>query len=369
MENPQINPSSEPQPSNPPRQAAVVRPAPGAAQVVYLQAAPNPFLRWLSWMGWIGCGLLLTVVLGMAARYQDYFDESKGIQEKYHSGEEFASDKIAIIEIEGVIGAIDEHVKKQIDRVKDDDAVRAIVVRVNSPGGTITGSDYIYQHLIKLREERELPMVVSMGSIAASGGYYVAMAVGTQQDAIFAEETTTTGSIGVIIPHYDLSGFLAKYDIKDDSIVSHPRKQMLSMTRPIDDGDRQVLESYMNVAFERFKEIIKQGRPKFQEDPAALDALATGEIFAATQAKEAGLVDRLGFLDTAIDRAAELANLKPESYRVVKFEAPLTIFDALTAVQAEPTRPDWQSLLELSSPKAYYLSTSAPFLAPAMTKN
>lgn len=372
MENPPNHPEQNPSAplgARDPQPAKVIRPPAAAApQVVYLQAAPNPFFRWLSWMGWVGCMLLLTVVLGMMARYHDYFDESKGIQEKFHSGAEFAKDKIAIIEVEGVIGAIDQHVKKQIDRVKDDDQVRAIVVRVDSPGGTITGSDYIYQHLVQLKNERKLPLVVSMGSMAASGGYYVAMAVGSEPNTIFAEETTTTGSIGVIIPHYDLSGLLARYDVKDDSIVSHPRKQLLSMTRPVSDDDRVVLEDYMTVAFDRFKEVIKAGRPQFQENEAALTELATGEIFAATQAKEKGLVDQLGFLEKAIERAAELAKLKQDSYRVVKYEAPLTVMDALTAVRAEPGQPDWKMLMELSAPRAYYLATSAPFLAPAMTK-
>ncbi len=122
----------------------------------------------------------------------------------------------------------DGFVKRQIDRVRKDAQVKAVVVRIDSPGGTVTGSDYIYHHLKKLREDRSLPLVVSMGSIAASGGYYIAMAVGDQEKSIFAEPTTTTGSIGVIVPHYDLSGLMARYDVRDDSISSHPRKQILS---------------------------------------------------------------------------------------------------------------------------------------------
>ena len=100
-----------------------------------------------------------------------------------------------------------------------------------------------------------------MGSIATSGGYYVAMAVGDQPKSIYAEPTTTTGSIGVIIPHYDLSGLLARLDIKDDSLVSHPRKQMLSMTRPVSADDRRCLEAYLQDAFKRFKGVVKSGRP------------------------------------------------------------------------------------------------------------
>ena len=104
---------------------------------------------------------------------------------------------MAIITVSGVIVDGDGYVKKQIERVRQDEDVKAIVLRVNTPGGTVTGSDYILHHLNRLRAERKLPLVVSMGSVAASGGYYVSMAVGDQPQSIYAEPTTTTGSIGV----------------------------------------------------------------------------------------------------------------------------------------------------------------------------
>ena len=161
----------------------------------------------------------------------------------------------------GVIMDGDGFVKQQIDRVRQDDMCKAVVVRVDSPGGTVTGSDYIYHHLKRLREERQIPLVVSMGSVAASGGYYVSMAVGDQERSIFAEPTTTTGSIGVIMPHYDISGLLKQFQIEDDSIASHPRKQLLSMTRPMSDEDREIIQDYIDDSFSRFKEIVKSGRP------------------------------------------------------------------------------------------------------------
>ncbi|HWB00999.1 MAG TPA: S49 family peptidase, partial [Pirellulales bacterium] len=134
------------------------------------------------------------------------------VEEKYHSLSKTALNKVAIITVEGTI--IDgENVKKQIDHAHDDEHVKAIVLRIDSPGGSVTGSDYIYHHLVKLRKDRKLPIVVSMGGIAASGGYYVAMAIGDEKDVIFAEPTTWTGSIGVVIPHFDLSGFVGKLDV------------------------------------------------------------------------------------------------------------------------------------------------------------
>ena len=139
----------------------------------------------------------------------------------------------------------------------------------------------------------------------------------------------TTGSIGVIVPHYDISGLLERLDIKDDSIVSHPRKRLLSMTKPLTADDRQVLQIYMEEAFDRFKQIVKNGRPAFRDNEQALDELATGEIFSATQAQQNGLVDEIGFVEDAIDRAAELAGLDPQAVRVVSYKTPLSLLDVL----------------------------------------
>ena len=330
------------------------------AQVVYLAQPASPLRRWTSWLGWVGFFVCLAMLFGLFSSFQDYFDSSGGIRERFHSRSKTASDKVAVINVRGLISSGEGHVKKQIDRVRKDEGVKAVVLRVDSPGGTITGSDYIYHHLRKLKKDRKIPIVVSMGSMAASGGYYVAMAVGDDPQSIYAEPTTTTGSIGVIIPHYDVSGLLERFDVKDDSIVSHPRKQMLSMTRPISNDDREVLENYLQEAFSRFKDVVKSGRPAFREAPEKLDELATGEIFTAKQAKTHGLVDELGFVEDAIDRAIAMADLDENKVRVVTYRAPLTLMDALTATRAPEMRFDANAFLELSVPKAYYLVTSIP---------
>src|SRR5688572_27226379 len=210
------------------------------------------------------------MIIGMYSNYQSYYTPEDMPEEKYHSLEKHAGKKIAIIDISGAIyDEEDGFVKKQIDRVRDDPDVVAVVARINSPGGTVTGSDYIYHHLRELVENRKIPLVVSMGSICASGGYYVAMAAGSQPDAIFAEPTTWTGSIGVIIPHFDLSGTISELRIKDDSIASGPLKQMGSPTRPMTEQERKLLQELVNDGFGRFKEIVLSGRPKFKDDPAA----------------------------------------------------------------------------------------------------
>ncbi|MCO6457882.1 MAG: signal peptide peptidase SppA [Pirellulaceae bacterium] len=340
---------------------AVERPSAQAPPTVVVQLVQRSgWSRFWSWLGWAGfafCGLML---LGQAALLSDYFDTSEGIEEKFVSGEQFGSDKVAVITVGGVILEGDGFVKRQIDRVREDENVKAIVVRVDSPGGTVTGSDYMYHHLRKLKEDKGVPLVVSMGAIAASGGYYVAMAVGDEPRSIFAEPTSTTGSIGVIIPHYDFSGLMERFDVKDDSIATHPRKQMLSMTRPMSEDDRQVLQGYIDETFSRFKEIVQAGRPAFRQDPAALDVLATGEIFSAPKAKEHGLIDEIGFLEDAIDRAVELAGLDKSRVRVVKFLPPPSLFSLGGLEVSRATEFDARALLELSTPRAYYLWTSLP---------
>lgn len=338
--------------------------------VVYHQM--SPLSRIFGWLGWAAAMLCFVWMIGAYAAYSDYLDEDKGITEKFVSGSTSADAKIAIITIEGVIMDGDGFVKKQIDRIREDKDVKAVVVRVDSPGGTVSGSDYILHHLNKLREEKNLPVVVSMGSMAASGGYYVSMAVGDEPNTIFAEPTTTTGSIGVIIPHYDISGLLARFDVKDDSIATHDRKQMLSMTRPITPEHRELIQSYVNESFARFKSIIKQGRPAFEKDPEALDKLATGEIFSAHQALEHGLVDKIGFQEEAIDRAIELAKLDKKKVKVIKFDPPVDLLGGLGLASSRGAALrgpfDGQSLIDLSTPRAYYLVTMLPAAAASYSE-
>ncbi len=332
MDNPQASPP------DPPVQPEVVRRAvPSAAAVARVAPHPGRLGRWMNWLGWIGCLVCLFIILGLYTRHREYFDTTGGAQEQYHSRSKSARDKVAIINISGVIGT-GEEAKRQIDCVREDDRVKAIVLRIDSPGGTITGSDYLYHHLCELKQEREIPLVVSMGSVAASGGYYIAMAVGDQPRSIFAEPTTTTGSIGVIVPHYDLSGLMERLDIKDDSIASHPRKRLLSMTKPLSADDREILEDYMEEAFDRFKEIVRQGRPAFRGKEGELEELATGQIFSAQQARQHGLVDEIGFLEAAIDRAAELAGFEPQEVRVVQYRSPLQLIDLLLAARSSHAR-------------------------------
>jgi protease-4 len=335
--------------------------------IIYTQTA---WTRFWSWLGWFGCfllGMVALVLLVMLVNRGVLDDEDSSISEHFVQGDKYADDKIAVISIEGVIMEGDGFVKQQIDKVRKDDSVKAVVVRVDSPGGTVTGSDYIYHHLARLRKERNLPMVVSMGGMAASGGYYVSMAVGDQPNSIFAEPTCSTGSIGVIIPHYDFSGLMSEWKVKDDSIATHERKQMLSPTRPMSEEHRKIIQEHIDQMFVRFKDIIKEGRPAFKADGSALDKLATGEIFTSQQALDHKLIDKIGFLEDAIDRALEMASLNKDQTLVVKYKRPATLLGELGGYSQAPgtTGPNLAQLLDLSAPRAWYLSTSLPAIITA----
>ncbi len=355
---PSQNPSERPAPS-------ASSPPPPAPQIIVQQQATA-----LGRYGKLLLVLLIVSVMslvGLASRYQGYFSPPGGPQEKYHSLSEEALKKIAVIKVAGTILEGNSFVKKQIDYVRKDDDVVAVVLRIDSPGGTVTGSDYLYHHLRELCDDRELPLVVSMGSICASGGYYIAMAVDNQEDAIFAEPTTWTGSIGVVIPHYDFSGLLASYDVKDDSVASHKYKLMGSPTRQLDAKERaeerKLLQELVDLSFSRFKNIVRAGRPKLADDEKTLEQVATGQIFTAIQAKEHGLVDRIDFIEAAIERAAELAGYDPDDLRCVRYEEPPA--SIATLLNAETRQPsilgaDLRTFLDLTAPRAYYLCTWLP---------
>jgi protease-4 len=337
-------------------------------------AAPNQIIvqerstRFGRYGKWLALLLVLAVIalVSMYGRYQSYFSPAGAPQEKYHSLAKYAPKKIAIIDISGTIWNVEDgFAKKQIDRVAEDQDVVGVVLRIDSPGGTITGSDYLYHHLREMIDKREIPVVVSMGSTCASGGYYIAMAVGDRPNSIFAEPTTWTGSIGVIIPHFDISTPLTAYGILDDSIVSGPFKELGSPTKQMTPQGRKILQTIVDQSFQDFKNVVMSGRPKFKENPAALDAIATGQIYTAKQAVANGLVDKIGFIEDAITRAVELSGNSSDEVRCVKYERAPTLMGELLGTQAmAPARGqvDVGRLIDLTAPRAYYLWSWLPTL-------
>jgi protease-4 len=167
----------------------------------------------------------------------------------------------------------------------------------------------------------------------------------------------------VIIPHFDLSGTLSALRVADDSIASGPLKQMGSPTRPMNEEERKLLQQLVDDSFQGFKAVVLNGRPKFKDDPASFDAVATGQIFTAKQALERGLVDKIGFEEVAITRALELAKLDAKQVRCVKYEESPSLFGEIMRADAPvPGRGalDVSTVVDLLTPRAYYLWTWLP---------
>ena len=344
-------------------------------QPVHLVLDRGRGFGWGRRLPWILLVVALFFAYSMYRSYQSYLQKDPRLEEKFVSHSPYAKDKVAIITIEGPIMHNDGFAKWQIDQVRRDPDVKAVVVRVDSPGGTVTGSDYLFHHLKQLREgsatERPLPLVVSMGAIAASGGYYLSMAAGGVPDTIFAERTTWTGSIGVIIPHYNASELLESWRIKDDSVVSGPLKAMASPTRMLTpemaEREHQVLQTLVNETFEQFKDVVREGRPNLFKDPMAVEKATTGQVFNAKQALDLGLVDKLGFLEDAVDRAIQLANLKQDDVRVISYSQPRglldsTLFGASAASGTSFPQLNVSAIVDLATPRAYFLYTWLPAL-------
>lgn len=274
---------------------------------------------------------------------------SAGGDETFVSGDATSADKIAILDITGTImPPFTARTLKTIDALIADDNVKGVLLSVDSPGGFVADSHQIYARLIKLRQKK--PIFVSMGRIAASGGYYVAMGAGPE-GKIFAEPTTWTGSIGVIIPRYDVSKLAADYGVKSEPLVTGEFKDSLNPFREMTPAEDTLWREIMADSFDRFKGVIDEGRGNLTLEQ--INPLATGRIFTANQALAVGLVDKIGFEEDAIE--ALKAHLKLTSVRVVRHQYPQTLLDTLLSsqAQAKPIDP-LQQLLDASTPRAMY---------------
>lgn len=211
-------------------------------------------------------------------------------------------DKVAVLEIEGVIQSSQVLNERLID-LRDDDSVKAIVLRVNSPGGAVGPSQEIYTEV--KRAAKVKPVIVSMGSVAASGGYYIA----APAQRILANPGTITGSIGVIMEFTNIEQLLGKLGLKSQVVKSGENKDIGSPTRPMTEKDRRIFQSLIDDVHRQFMTAIAEGR---KMDLNKVEALADGRVFTGNQALKAGLVDELGNLQDAIRVAGKLGGIEGE---------------------------------------------------------
>jgi len=219
--------------------------------------------------------------------------------------------RIAVLNIAGVIQEDNEELSPRriagaFEELQDH-RPQAVIVRLNTPGGTVGATQEIYESVLKFREETKVPVVASMGDITASGGVYVAMAA----DKIVANPGTVTGSIGVIIQSRNLSRLLDKVGVSAEVVKSGRYKDTLSMYRGLTKSERALLQGVIDDSHEQFVEAIARGR---KLNAKAVREFADGRVMTGRQAMKAGLVDELGGFDVAVSAAKKLAGFteKPQ---------------------------------------------------------
>jgi len=238
----------------------------------------------------------------------------------------FVTDKVALVDVsgllfntrgEGLFGPHDNPVSlfvEKIDKAEKDPLVKAVVLRINSPGGGVTASDLMYRRVAELKKERKIPVVAVIEDVGASGAYYLACGA----DAIVAAPTSVTGSIGVIVQTFSLSGTMAKLGIDAKAITSGPMKDMASPFKPLSADDQKVLQEIVAEFYGRFVDVVAAGRPKLKRDD--LKKLADGRIYTGDQALAAGLVDSTGDVKAAVAEAKQRAGTK--AVKVVMYDRP-----------------------------------------------
>jgi protease-4 len=214
----------------------------------------------------------------------------------------------------GLIPGMTARVRQELEIAFEDPRIRGILLRINSPGGTLTDSDIIYHSLIEFKKSKNVKIVAAMGDIAASGALYLAMAA----DEVFAHPTTITGSIGVILPHMDYSGVMDRVGIRSDPIKSGKFKDISSEFRKRTPEEQEMLQKLVDKQHEKFVAVIRAGRKKMNR--RQVEEIADGRIMGAEEAKSRGLVDEIGYLDNAYKRITRLSGFPAN--RLVRYANP-----------------------------------------------
>ncbi len=262
-------------------------------------------------------------------------------------------DKVLLLDLSGIISeaplftlgpqapqvSMLARVREELKKAEDDDRVRALVVRINSPGGTATASDILYKELTEFKARRKIPVVAAFMDVGASGAYYVALAA----DTIVAHPTTVTGSIGVIMLTLNAEGLLQKVGVSPITIKSGAKKDMGSPFRGLTEEERQIFQGVIDDLYGRFVSLIVKER---HIPEAQVRAFADGRIYTAPQAKELGLVDRVGYLEDAVQAAKQGAKLSEA--RVIMYHRPRDYRSNIYSGTPAPEPLD-TSLVQLSS--------------------
>ncbi|MFF2449290.1 signal peptide peptidase SppA [Neobacillus sp. NPDC058068] len=253
---------------------------------------------------------------GIETDFTDFMNNSERpfTEEVVKKGSELK--KIVVLDVDGVIqdtgdagsflqssGYNHQDFMKKLNYIKDDDSVKGVIIRVNSPGGGVVESAEIHDKLKEIQKDTKKPVYISMGSMAASGGYYIS----TAANKIFASPETLTGSLGVIMEGYNYKGLADKYGVDFVTIKSGPYKDIMSPTRKMTDEERQILQKMIDNSYEGFVKVIAEGRHLTVDN---VKKIADGRVYDGRQAKDLKLIDDYGYLDDVIERMKKDEKLK-----------------------------------------------------------
>lgn len=258
------------------------------------------------------------------------FPQTQALQERVVDGE--GDKKILLLDISGIIsekkrsGAVQlrerisivASVKEALKKAESDDAICGLILRINSPGGTVTASDIIHHELILFKEKTGIKITACLMGVSASGGYYVAVAA----DEIIAHPTTIVGNIGVIALKFNVEGLLSRIGIEQEAIKSADKKDIWSPFRPSTPEEQKIMQAIIDNLHKRFVTVVTEGRKSLTRKD--VERLADGRIYTADQALEAKLIDRVGYMDDAvgkikqsmgIEKASVITYYRPGTYK------------------------------------------------------
>ncbi|EAC8422993.1 signal peptide peptidase SppA [Listeria monocytogenes] len=278
---------------------------------------------------------------------------------------EGGNDTIAVLSVDGTIqdtgdsgslfseaGYNHSFFMQQLEQVRNDDYIQGVLLYVNSPGGGVMESAQIRDKILQIQKERNIPFYVSMGSMAASGGYYIS----APADKIFASKETLTGSLGVIMQGYDYSELMKKLGVSDNTIKSGEYKDIMSGTRPMTEDEKKIMQSMIDDSYNEFVKVVAQGRGMTVEQ---VRKIADGRIYDGRQAKENGLIDEFGYQEDALEALKKEQGLADAT--VIQYDTPEN-FSSLFSVAAQKIsgqNADISQLIKLTgtlkAPRMMYL--------------
>jgi protease-4 len=252
--------------------------------------------------------------------------KEEGLVEKTVQGE--GENKILMIDISGIISgegkrkfaglirtpSLPARIKEELKKAEKDPWIKAVILRINSLGGTVTASDIIRHEITRFRDKKKVPVIAALMDTATSGAYLVAVSA----DKIIAHPTTITGSIGVLVFKFSVKGLMEKIGIENETIFAGDKKMLLFPFEPLETKDRALLQEVIDYLHGRFKTAVTKGRAGLDEKQ--VEKLADGRVYNAKQALEKKLVDSIGYLDDAVELAEKEAGI--ERARLIMYQRP-----------------------------------------------